>query len=320
MIRKKKHLFTHCAWCLALCAMLYSCGSKDTVQVKGSFSHLRDADFFIYSTDGGLDHTDTIHVVDGQFEWQAPLEREATFYIIFPNMSEQVVFAYPGDVIKLKGDAQQLRSTRISGNDDNEQLTEFRLKHLDESTSRVLEAMQTFINEHPDSRVSTYFRWQITLQKAAFSRLRKGHKLPDVVLQPDGITAGASDTITLKAKQPVLLLFWATWKRDSYDCFFSLRRFMKSMSQEEVQLRPIAVSLDTDPQQYRNICRYDSVNWDSRCYCLSWGTPIVEQFGLREVPFYVLTDEKLVITAIGTDWKRDIEPQLKKQFPKYISR
>ena len=317
MIRKNNYIFTRCAWCLALCAMLYSCGSKDTVRLTGSFSHLREADFFIYSTDGGLDRTDTIHLVDGQFEWETPLEHEATFHILFPNMSEQVVFAYPGDVIKLKGDAQQLRSTRVSGNDENEQLTEFRLEHLDESLSRVLEAMQTFINENPDSRVSTYFRWQMTLQKAAFSRLRKGHRLPDFTLRPDGITKDASDTLRLKAKQPVLLLFWATWKRDSYDCFNSVHRMMKWMNQEAVQLRPIAISLDTDSQQYRNICRYDSVNWDSRCYCLSWGTPIVEQFGIRDIPFYVLTDEKLVITALGTDWKRDIEPQLKKLYPKY---
>ena len=302
---------------MALCAMLFSCGSKDTVQIKGSFSHLRDAEFYIYSTDGGLDRTDTIRVVDGQFEWQTPLEREATFYIIFPNLSEQVVFAYPGDVIKLKGDAQQLRSTRISGNDDNEELTEFRLKHLDETSSQVLEAMQEFIDENPDSRVSTYFRWQMTLRKASFSRLRKGHKLPDFTLPPDGITANATDTLALKDKQPVLLLFWATWKRDSHDCFFNLRRLMRTMDQEKVQLRPIAVSLDTDPQQYRNVCRYDTVNWDSRCYCQAWGTPLVEQFGLRDIPFYVLTDEKLVVTALGTDWKRDIEPQLKKQYPKY---
>ncbi len=297
--------------------MLYSCGKKDTLQMKGSFSHLRDAEFYIYSTDGGLDHTDTIRVVDGQFEWEIPLEREATYRILFPNLSEQVVFAYPGDVIKLKGDAQQLRATRITGNDDNEELTEFRLEHLNDSPAQLAEAMQTFIDEHPDSRVSTYFRWQATLQKAAYSRLRKGHKLPDIVLPPDGITKDASDTLTLKDKLPVLLLFWASWKRDTYDCFFQLHRLMKTMDKEALKLRPIAVSLDTDPQQYRNICRYDSVTWESRCYLQSWGTPVVEQLGLRDLPFYVLTDEKRIITALGNDWKRDIEPQLKKQYPNY---
>ena len=36
-------------------------------------------------------------------------------------------------------------------------------------------------------------------------------------------------------------------------------------------------------------------------------TPVVEQLGIRELPYYVLTDDSLRIVAIGTDWKNDIQ-------------
>ena len=50
-----------------------SCSDPHTVRIRGSFENLRQTDLYIYSPDGGLDDVDTIHVVDGQFDWQVPL-------------------------------------------------------------------------------------------------------------------------------------------------------------------------------------------------------------------------------------------------------
>lgn len=288
--------------------MLYACDRKDQFVLKGDFSHLQQADFYIYSTDGGLDRIDTVHVVDGRFKWTIPLEREATFNVVFPNLSEQVVFAYPGDVITLEGDAQQLRSTQVTGNDDNEALTDFRLKHLNDLPEESDAAMQAFISEHPDSRVSSYFRLVLTKQRAAISRLRKGQKLPAFALPPDDVSEG-QDTLKPDTMRPMLLVFWASWKRDTYDDFFRLRRYLQKAEAlpKHQQLQAVSVSLDTDYHQYHNICKYDSVTWPSRCYFLAWNTPIVQQYGVRDLPFFVLTDHHQTILALGTSWEHDIE-------------
>ena len=300
---------------LFLSLILCACGNSGTFRLRGDFTHLREGDFYIYSTDGGLNRTDTIHVKDGQFKWETPLEAEATFTVVFPNLSELVIFANPGDRVKMKGDAQQLRMTQVTGNKENKALTQFRTEHAEDSPAELREAMEAFIVANPDSRVSTYLRRQLILQQPQPSRLRKGQTLDTFVLPPDQLTE-AVDSLRPDSLRPVLLFFWASWKRDTRDAFFDIRRLMDRTASLPAKRRPhiISVSLDVEKESYRSTCRYDSVLWDSRCYRQSWDTPLVQQFGIRELPLYILTDSAHVITALGTDWKRDIKPTLDKLF------
>ncbi len=292
-----------------------ACTDSNSFRLHGEFRHLRQVDFFVYSTDGGLDHIDTIHVIDGQFDWRIPLERPATFYVIFPNLSEHVIFADPGEVIKMKGDAQQLRSALITGSKENEMLTEFRLQHNNDRPEQFQAAVRQFIKENPDSRVSSFLRRLLTLETAQPSRTSIGKKLPEFMLPPDGLEA-EKDTLKIKPSQPVLLTFWSSWKRNSRNAFYDIRQVIRKTenAQKGKRLRAISISLDTGLNQYHSICRYDSLTWEKRCYRLSWETPIIKQLGIRDIPYYILTDSTLKITAQGTDWKRDIEPTIKKQF------
>ena len=110
---------------------------------------MEQAELYLYSPDGGLDHLDTLHVVGGKFSWQHPLGADATFFIVYPNMSEQVVFASPGDDIKLEGDGGQLKSIEVSGNDDNKLLTQFRLEHNGDKRDSLVAAMKRFVKHTP---------------------------------------------------------------------------------------------------------------------------------------------------------------------------
>ena len=259
-----------------------------------------------------MDRVDTIHVSDGEFDWQTPLEREATFYVIFPNLSEQVVFAAPGDVVTMEGDAEQLRATRVEGNDDNEALTRFRLDHIDATLAEMNAAMEAFIRENPNSRLSPHFQLQLTQRKNGLSRLSVGQRMPNITLPPDGL--GDKDTVFIKGGQPTLWIFWANWKRDSQDAFFPLRRKLRANENADKahRLRPVSISLDTDQEKYFFTCRYDSVTWTTRCYRLSWDTPVVKQLGISEIPFFVLTDTLQNVVALGRDWEKDISPHIDK--------
>ena len=307
-----RQIIQRCAWCIALCATLCSCNDPYAFRIKGEIDNLQQADFLVYSLDGGLQSIDTIHVIEGKLDWSTPLNEEATFFVVFPNLSEQVVFARPGEVARMEGDANELRAIQVTGTKENETFTSFRLKHLNDTPKQLEEAMKDFIAEYPESRISTYIQYQLNLQDASFSNLRKGDKLPAIVLPPDDFTG--HDTLRLKAERPVLLFFWASWKRESTSHFFDILRLRRQVADLPLsrKVRPIAISLDVNPQDYNSTCRYDSVVWDSRCYRLAWSTPIVEQLDIREIPFYILTDDSLRLLALGTDWKNDIEQSLLK--------
>lgn len=286
---------------------LCACNDPYSFRIKGEIRNLHQVDFLIYSLDGGLNDIDTIHVKDGSFNWSTPLSDDATFHIVFPNLSELTVFGDAGKVARVEGDASELRATRVSGSNDNEMYTEFRLAHLNDPPKQLEQAMTDFIAEHPESRISTVLQRQLNLQNIGLSRVKKGQKLPKIVLPPDGLAA--KDTITLKDGQPVLLVFWASWKRESTGNFFDILRIRRQVADLPLprKIRPVSISLDLNPQDYTSTCRYDSVVWESRCYRESWSTPVVEQLGIRELPYYILTDKNLRIVALGTNWKDDIQ-------------
>lgn len=314
---------------------LLSCSDSTSVRIRGSFDNLRQTDLYIYSPDGGMEQVDTIRVIDGQFSWQAPLTEAATFCLVFPNMSEQVILAQPGDRLRVRGDGGQLRALSVKGSRDNEELTRFRLAHLTDKPDSLQRAMRQYISEHENSRVSTQLQRQLTRLQGRSSRLRVGQKLPAIVLPPDSIETDAftekgldlktgkhtalrvddhntTDTIFIRPNQknarPVLLVFWATWRRSTLDDFPQIRTALR----QHKSLQPVSLSLDYSRNGYLYSIRQDSMNFDRRCYFLVWDTPVVQQLAIAELPYYILADSTRTIQALGSNWKRDIQPAIDK--------
>lgn len=309
--------------CLICFMMLTACADKDAIRIKGNIHGITQADFLIYSPDGGINKLDTIHVIDGKFDWQIPLKEEATFVIIYPNFSEQVVFAQPGDVITMKGDAGQLRQITVTGSADNEAMTQFRLQHLNDKEADRKAAMQTYVNENPDSRISIYLQRQLTLESATFSRLRKGERLPTIMLPPDRISDD-EDTIYIqhtKKKEPesmqgrpLLILFWATWNGPSHTLNERARQLINKTKKNptDKRIQALSISLDVDLRSYNIFLNRDTVDWPHRCYRRSWNTPVVTQCAVTNIPFAILTDADRRIIAIGANWERDIKEEAEK--------
>ena len=85
-----------------------------------------------------------------------PLSDKATFILIFPNFSQQAVFGENGKVAKISGDASHMREMEITGTDDNELMTDFRLAANRLSPPEVKEAAARFVEENPASLASLY--------------------------------------------------------------------------------------------------------------------------------------------------------------------
>ena len=291
--------------------LFISCSDSRRFRVEGEIDNLEQAEFYIYSTDGGLTKLDTIYVRDGNFKWETLIEHEATFFLVYPNLSQQVIFASPGQKVSVIGDAAQLRAINVLGTDENKAYTEFRMAHFNDSPEALTAAMRDYIATHSDSRVSTFMRTLVQNVRGTGSGIVVGQKLTDLELPPDGLSSD-STTIRLRPGRPVLLTFWASWLRETTeDFYFLLKAHRQSQhASGDKSLRVISVSLDVNPDDYRSTCRFDSLIWESRCYRQIWDTPIVSQLSITSLPYYILTDADLRVVACGSNWKDDIQRPL----------
>ncbi len=111
----------HSAYLLILLTLplLLSCrGGKGKVRIEGSFQNLNQADFLIYSPDGGFDNIDTLHLQKGKFRKKIAVSGGPyTFTIIYPNFSTLSFTASERDKVVIEGDALALADVKVEGAD-----------------------------------------------------------------------------------------------------------------------------------------------------------------------------------------------------------
>ena len=320
---------------------LLSCGgSKGRFRLKGEFKHLQQGEFYIYSPDGGSNQIDTIKIQNGAFDYSTELESTATYFLLYPNFSEHVVFGKSGDLIKIKGDARSLKETTIEGSAENEAMTQFRLSHQNKSASQIAQEAAKFISKHPDSPVSVYLFKRYFLQ-AAQSNQKQKQQLYNTLCkaQPENISLAQWKSAVEKANrcrvgqvlplfkikeangnmissddykgQYVLIHFWASWETNSTSVLFDIRRTRR---RTQNRLAAISYSLDVNKASLQTMERIDSVSWTSYCDFKAWESPLVEQFHITSIPFCILVDPQQKIIAAGDNFDKDILPKIKEVY------
>ncbi len=107
--------------------ILTSCGARSGYfQIEGKFLHMNQGEFYVYSPDGGFEGMDTIKVQGGRFSFEKPCKENYTIMIIFPNFSEQPIFAESGKSVDINADASHLKEMEVKGTKTNELMTKFR--------------------------------------------------------------------------------------------------------------------------------------------------------------------------------------------------
>ena len=140
-----------------LTLILVSCGSRSGYfGFEGRLLNLNQGEFYVYSTDGVFDGVDTIKVEGGRFTFETPCRESGTLVIIFPNFSEQPVFAEPGKSVTIKGDASHLKEIEIEGTDENKLMNGFRQQIAKASPPEVTKYAAQFIKNNPQSLASVY--------------------------------------------------------------------------------------------------------------------------------------------------------------------
>ena len=80
---------------------------------------MNQGEFYVYGPEGDIDGIDTIHVQGGRFTFERPLEREAILMLVFPNFSEQPIFAQPGKSVEIKAAASHMKEIEMYGTNAN---------------------------------------------------------------------------------------------------------------------------------------------------------------------------------------------------------
>ena len=94
----------HISFLILLTLVLVSCGTDNHhFEIEGRLTNLNQGEFYVYSPDGGVSGIDTIKVEGGRFSYEIPCENECVLVVVFPNFSEQAIFAKPGKSVDVKG-------------------------------------------------------------------------------------------------------------------------------------------------------------------------------------------------------------------------
>ena len=320
----KKILFT-----LLTLLLLTSCGpSGNQFRLAGRLRNINQGQFLVYSPDGAFAGIDTIKVQNGRFVYEKEVRKDITLMLVFPNFSEQAVFASPGEEVEIKGDATHLKEMTITGTDENDELTKLRIRLNKLTPPEIAAAVAEYIQEEPSSMISIYLLDKyfvnaktpdyVEAQRLATlmlkanpdnGRLRKLKKQLDglknsrlqamlPVVSSTDINGKSISTSQVKGKIGVIST-WATWNFPSTDIQRKLRKLQKQYPQE---LSLISICIDGDKRECKKRVDRDSLLWTIVCDEQMFQTPIVQQLGLFVVPSMVVTNKQGKIVA------RDIEP------------
>lgn len=326
---------------LALTILLFiaSCSSNDgKFRLKGKFKNFNQGELYVYNL-MGKGNVDTVRLSNGKFNYEVQLDDTAFLSIVFPNFSEIPIVGSPGANIMMEGDASHLREVMVTGDDENKQLTQFRL-HINELTppEQLREATQ-YINEHPASPSSLYVLNRFILLKpdADFSKAynlitkmakaspgnkrlaelrnklsalrsaKKGDKLP--IFSAATTTGRRVSNADLKGELNVVSL-WATWNYESQSAQRQLRRLQKQYGS---RLQLLSISIDGNPEECKKTASRDSLLWPLVCDGKMWAMPVISQFGLYNIPDHILIDRNGSIILRSTtinNVSKEIEQRL----------
>lgn len=324
-----------------LTLVLVSCGTgSDQFKIEGRLRHLNQGEFYIYSLAEGIDGCDTIKVENGRFSYELPCEKPMTLVIVFPNFSEQPVFAEPGESVSISGDASLLKEMTVKGTEDNELMNDFRQQIASASPPEMASLAARFIEDHPESPVSEYLlrkyfivstnpNYQkarqlagliakaqpkngtivrLTRQLDALSKSSVGHPIP--AFKAYGINGETITKSTFDKASYGLITVWASWSYESMD----IQRELQSVSKRSHgQLKIVSICVDASKKDCRETLRRDSVSWPTVCDEQLMESPTLLALGLGYVPDNILLRNGKIIARNLP--KEDLQKKLDELFP-----
>lgn len=311
---------------LLLMLLLASCGSGgSTYRIEGTFHDMPEGMLFIYNGDEDNARIDTIYVKDGSFIYTGTTSDVAQLMLVFPNGTEQVIFADGGQTLKYEATANDLKNYVVNGSDENKLMNSFRTETYSFTAEQTRRTARRYIDENLASPVALYlydryFVQDATVSAAEMRELTKmlldkhpgnylllgvnaqlenrAHAAVGQKLPPLKLTDRNGHTVDLAhLTQPhTLIAVWASWKEGEWDFTSTLHR----LHDEVPGLEIVAISLDTEIYKWEEFVMSDSLAIHHVCHGNAWEEPFVKQMGIRILPSYIIADKTGKIVASGT--------------------
>ena len=326
-------IFSTILFFLVTITILSSCGAeKGRFKMSGRFLNLDQGEFYVYSPDGVIDGIDTIRVTGGRFTYERPLDREATLMLVFPNFSEQPIFANSGKSVEIKGDASHIKEMEVTGTKENERMTKFRKETVNCSPPEIAKIAEKYINDKSESIVGVYLVRKYFIQSLTPDYV-KAEKLVSKMLesQPkngplvllrkqlsqikNGNVGNSVPTFTATdinghaisnqdlGDEVAVIYVWSTWNFESQE----MQRQLKKRARESGgRLKLISISMDADPKACQNILDRDSITCPNVLESQLFEGQLFTKLGFSYVPDnMVINHQRIVARTLNIQALKD---------------
>lgn len=301
-----------------LTLLLASCGTDSHhFKIDGHLLNLNQGEFYVYSPDGSVTHgMDTIKVQAGRFSYLVECDRPMTLMIVFPNFTEQPVFAEPGKSVDIKGNASHLKELTVKGTKDNKLMNAFREQILSASPAEIKKCAIQMAEDNPESAVAVYLvrRYLVAVDRPDYTtaaRLLKlivekqpdnqfaarllascngkttinnGSKLPS--FSANDINGKVVNNATLASVPNVVFYVWATW---NYSSTSQLRQLADMERQSDGKLKVVSICLNPDKSScQRTLNQYGADNITTICDGRMVNGDLFNKLGLYNLPDNIL--------------------------------
>ena len=256
-----------------LALLLTGCGVEgNRFEVEGHFLKINRGEFYVYSTNGLIDGIDTIKLEAGRFVYEIPCEREGTLVMVFPNFSEQPIFAQPGKSVKMEGDASHLKELTVKGTKDNKLMNQFREAIANVSPPQAAKTAALFAADNPASPVAAYLvrRYFITTPTPNYKEAARLLKLLLAEQPKNGELNRMQSLISVLAKTSVGA---------------SLNQKVRS---SKGKLKVVGLCIDPIQRECKDILERDSISWPNICDGAMFEGNVAKKLGVYSVPFNIL--------------------------------
>lgn len=311
-VSKYRNILIMAVLCLFI---MPSCSSDKTRFVmEGNFRNMNQAEFYVFDTQKGS--KDTIHVQRGRFKYERVLADTTVLTVMFPNYSTLPVFAHGGISVMLKGDASHLRETKVTGSDENDDMTSLRLENNKLTPPEADKAAEDFITEHPSSPVSLYLlqthfiqsvkpdynkalrlctsmheaqpaNVPVALLHKQLQEMCKGHtgtRLPHFAVLD---TKGKPRTNKDLQKHLNIVCLVAVWNNESIELLHHAQQLQR---QHKDSIALMAISIDATVRESRIMIRRDTIECPFICNGDMWQTELARKMGLNNLPLAIIAD------------------------------
>lgn len=324
-----------------LLLLLTACEKNtDRVEIEGNFEGIQQAQFYIYTDEGSLAFIDTLKVENGKFSYSYALQKPVILTLLFPNFSEIQLVAEPGKNIEVEGNAAHLLETKVSGSEENELLSDFRIQNQHLGEREIKMAVADFIHSHSRTQaaIALFIQYFVKAEQpdaetalTLLDALRKAQPENLLLLQIDtqnraafvngvgkkiiSFEAYALDSTKITQAsydKPLLITTFATWNNE---CISTIKALKKLRSTYGDSLALLNIALDAEVERLKVQMERDTMLSVTVCEQKGFDSPLALRLGLNRMPGHILVDKD------GTIVKRNIRTDhLEKHIDKLLKK